>query len=116
MSTDKVTFSSRLRHERERLGMTQSALAEICGVSREVWGRYEQAKTMPGADVLLLFVKAGADPTFLLRISDTGKETFSSHDLSRDIKSSELLMSLANLSEESLEVIIKLIELLQQKT
>lgn len=66
MSIHGETFSSRLREERGRLGYSQAQVSEICGVSREVWGRYETGKTMPGADVLLKFTEEGADILYLM--------------------------------------------------
>lgn len=44
----KVVFMSfnshcvvRLKEERKRLRLTQGDIADICGVSREMWGKYE---------------------------------------------------------------------------
>ncbi len=42
----------RLREERERLGLKQSEIAELAGVSREMWGRYERG-ALPGSEVLI---------------------------------------------------------------
>ncbi len=42
----------RLREERERLGLKQSEIAELAGVSREMWGRYERG-ALPGCEVLI---------------------------------------------------------------
>lgn len=65
-----VSFSSlsaeRMKEERVRLGLKQAEIAEICGVSREIWGRYERGATVPGGDVLFSFARAGADVQFIL--------------------------------------------------
>ncbi|WP_433886086.1 helix-turn-helix domain-containing protein [Pseudomonas vranovensis] len=66
----KVTFSSlsagRMKEERIRLGLKQASAAELCGVSREIWGRYERGAAVPGGEVLFSFAKAGADIQFVL--------------------------------------------------
>ncbi|GFM85392.1 hypothetical protein PSCICO_07910 [Pseudomonas cichorii] len=65
-----VSFSSlsadRLKAERARLGLNQASAASLCGVSREIWGRYERGTTVPGGDVLFSFAQAGADVQFIL--------------------------------------------------
>ena len=57
---------SRLVDERKRLGLTQAAAGEACGVSREMWSRYEKGKASMGSDVLALFAAAGADANYIL--------------------------------------------------
>jgi transcriptional regulator with XRE-family HTH domain len=65
-----VTFSSlscaRLQDERKRLGFSQADAAAQCGVSREVWGRYERGAAVPGGEVLYAFAHLGADIQFIL--------------------------------------------------
>lgn len=38
----------------------------MCGVSREMWGKYERGMASPGADVLQAFARAGADVLYIL--------------------------------------------------
>lgn len=65
-----MTFSSlscaRLQEERKRLGFSQADAASNCGVSREVWGRYERGAAVPGGEVLHAFAHLGADIQFIL--------------------------------------------------
>ncbi|WP_133598678.1 helix-turn-helix domain-containing protein [Tepidicella xavieri] len=61
-----MDFCYRLSEERKRLGLTQAAAAEICGVSREMWGKYERGAASPGCDVVAKFAAAGADVTYIL--------------------------------------------------
>lgn len=65
-----MTFSSlfcaRLKEERKRLGLSQAEAAVECGVSREVWGRYERAAAIPGGEVLSGFAALGADVQYVL--------------------------------------------------
>lgn len=64
-------FGGRLLEERTRLGLSQAEAASICGVSREMWGKYERDKSKMGTEVLSLFVLAGADVLYVL----TGQRT-----------------------------------------
>ena len=41
----------RMKEERTRLGMSQQAIADAIGISREMWAKYE-AGAEPGAHVL----------------------------------------------------------------
>ena len=87
MSTGYETFFYRLKEERLRLGFSQARAGEICDTSREVWGRYEAGKNMPGGDVLLKFTEAGADINYLflgVRGSPQGREDLANYDR-RDI-------------------------------
>lgn len=62
----QASFCVRLKSERKRLRRTQGEIAADCGISREVWCRYERGVTLPGTKLLQAFVKAGANPEFLL--------------------------------------------------
>jgi transcriptional regulator with XRE-family HTH domain len=61
----------RLKNARKELGLNQAQVAEICGVSRETWSRYESGKLSPGMEVLAAMATAGADVNYIL----TGKRT-----------------------------------------
>jgi transcriptional regulator with XRE-family HTH domain len=56
----------RLADERKKLGLTQAEAGSACGVSREMWSRYEKGKASMGSDVLALFAVAGADVAYIL--------------------------------------------------
>lgn len=75
VKVDFMNFNShcvlRLRSERERLGFTQNDVSDICGISREMWGKYERGLAIPGGEVLASFAKAGANIQYIL----TGLET-----------------------------------------
>lgn len=69
MSTSNEIFLSlsvRLLEERERLGFSQAKLADLCQTSREMIGKYEKGKTIPGGEVLYLIGQAGADVGYIL--------------------------------------------------
>lgn len=57
---------ARLAEERQRLKLTQAQAAKLCGVSRDVWGKYERGETAPGSQVLFGFWPAGADVSYIL--------------------------------------------------
>lgn len=59
-------FSPRVAEERKRLGLSQEAAGQTCGVSREMWGKYERGKAVMGTEVLALFAVAGADVLYIL--------------------------------------------------
>src|SRR5487761_2579324 len=58
-------FCARIKSERERLNLSQQSAADVCGVRREVWGKYERGAVEPGAFVIGQFIAHGADPLFL---------------------------------------------------
>lgn len=60
------TFGLRLRQERKRLGLTQSALASIGGVEANAQSQYENGNRSPRAEYLRKIQRAGADMVFLL--------------------------------------------------
>ncbi|MCV9878839.1 helix-turn-helix domain-containing protein [Brenneria izbisi] len=65
MNIDSL-FASRLKSERSRLSLKQGDAADICGVSREMWSKYERGIAVPGGEVLMLFAMAGANVQFVL--------------------------------------------------
>lgn len=100
----KVNFSSlsadRIKQERVRLGLKQASAAELCGVSREIWGRYERGASVPGGEVLFSFAQAGADIQFVLtgtRPADEAppESTSSQIDVSRLERITEMLETAA---------------------
>lgn len=57
----------RLKTVREdELRWTQQEIAEKCGVSREMWGKYERGLSMPGSDVFLWLALEGIDIFWVL--------------------------------------------------
>src|SRR3546814_4686790 len=60
-------FGERIQLERKRLKLdTQAQAASACGVSREMWGRYERGLALMGTEVLCKFAELGADVAFLI--------------------------------------------------
>lgn len=60
-------FCARLKSERERLNLSQQEAAEIAGVRRENWGKYERGLVEPSSYVLGRFFAHGADPLYLYK-------------------------------------------------
>lgn len=82
MEMPKSDRGERLRSERERLSLSQSKLAEICGTSKSSQILYEKGKA-PSADYLEAFGQAGGDLLFVITgqrrpdslVSDRGRLT-----------------------------------------
>lgn len=81
-----MNFFYLLEEERKRLGLSQAEAGRICGVSREMWGKYERDQAAPGADVLEAFAAAGADVNYILsgRLSEEPSQT-DTHRVRQDV-------------------------------
>lgn len=81
MSTDSENlsslFSKRIEEERKRLGLNQYQAADFCGVSREMWSKYERGLSIPNSKVLFAFAAIDADVNYIM----TGKKA---HLISED--------------------------------
>ena len=60
------SIGSRLKDERERLGLNQTELAELCGATRKTQFNYETNVRRPDADYLAALATAGADVLYVL--------------------------------------------------
>lgn len=67
MQLNTHIFGDRLKAERERLNLSQQDAAHICGVRREMWGKYERGQVEPGAFVIEHLTTHGADPLYLFK-------------------------------------------------
>ena len=59
-------FGARLREERERLGMTQAALADVAGIKRIAQGQYENEVRSPTVKYLSAVAGAGIDLHYVM--------------------------------------------------
>lgn len=66
------TFGDRLKEERERLGLSQTALGDVGGVKKLAQINYEKGERMPDAAYLAAIAAAGADVLYIL----TGQRAF----------------------------------------
>src|SRR5690554_949322 len=66
-----VSIGENLRAERERLGLTQEALADAVGVTTKTQGMYERDQRSPNAEYLAALANAGADVLYVI----TGQRT-----------------------------------------
>ncbi|WP_213626936.1 helix-turn-helix transcriptional regulator [Pseudomonas sp. Pc102] len=62
----KDEFADRLRNERQRLGMSQSAFGKAGGVQANAQGKYESGERSPSADYLQAIAAIGVDLQFVL--------------------------------------------------
>jgi transcriptional regulator with XRE-family HTH domain len=58
-------IGQRIANERERLGLTQSELAEKMGLTREMWGRYERGLNPLKESAMERFEELGADSSYI---------------------------------------------------
>ncbi|MCU4378256.1 XRE family transcriptional regulator [Acinetobacter haemolyticus] len=72
-----MTIGARLKEERERLGFTQPAFAELAGTTKKSQIDYEKDSTQPKASYLANIATIGADILYIvtgLRLIEHGKE------------------------------------------
>lgn len=67
-------FSVRLKNERTRLGLTQTEIASKCGISREMWGKYERGVALAGSEVLFSLAAVGVDIGYLFSGEKVNKD------------------------------------------
>lgn len=61
-----LLVAERLREVREQLKWSQQEVADKCGVSRVMWGKYESGASMPGSDVFIWLAMYGVDIYWVL--------------------------------------------------
>lgn len=64
----------RLKEERQKLKLSQTDIADICGISREMWSKYERGLATPGGEVLASLANAGANIQYVLTGNQTSNE------------------------------------------
>ena len=63
---EQFAFANRLRLERRRIGKTQPALAEACGVQRRTQHSYEAGARSPNGNYLMRAAAAGIDVLYVV--------------------------------------------------
>jgi len=81
------SFGDRLKEERERLGLSQTAFAERAGTTRKTQFNYETNARRPDTDYVALAIEMGVDAAYVL----TGNRGFQAPSL--DAAESALLDS-----------------------
>lgn len=69
-----VTTGQRLREERDRLGYTQTAFAELAGTTKKSQIDYEKDLTQPKAGYLATIAEVGADINYIITGRESTKE------------------------------------------
>lgn len=100
-----MTVGERIRAERQRLGLTQAAMASACGVQPNSQILYEKNVRVPRAGYLREAVKLGVDCSYLI----TGKRTPRS-DVSISGDESRLLQSVMTLRPDDREALIRVLQ------
>lgn len=96
-------IGSRLRQERERLGLSQKAFGEIGGVEANAQGKYENGDRAPKADYLSRVAARGVDVLYVL----TGTPTPTLTDNLSQIEE-KVLVSYRTLHKEDQDAIRRL--------
>jgi len=67
----EIGVGERLREERVRLGLSQDALAQLGGITRNTQGSYEKGERNPDSVYLTAVIKAGVDALYVLTARHT---------------------------------------------
>ncbi|WP_370314707.1 helix-turn-helix domain-containing protein [Thalassolituus sp.] len=94
-----MTIGARLKAERERLGLTQPAIAKVAGTTKKSQIDYEKGTTSPKADYLLAVSQAGVDLMYVLtgKRSDVVSQSADRSQPTIRITDKEILRQLTNL-------------------
>lgn len=60
------SIGARLKELRKTLGLNQTEVAEMCGVSQVMWGKYERGDAIPGGEVLAQLALRKIDIVYIL--------------------------------------------------
>lgn len=104
-----TTFGKRLRTERKRIGLTQTAMAAACGVRPNAHIAYEKGVRTPRADYLWEAVKLGVDCSYVI----TGQRA-PEEGVSLSVDESKLLQSMMILRPEDRAAIIRILRSLSE--
>lgn len=63
---EKIEVGARLKEERERLKLSQTAFGQLAGITRNAQGMYESGERMPDGMYYRSIAKAGADVMYIL--------------------------------------------------
>ncbi len=114
-----VSFFERLRDERQRLGLSQTELAEAGGVTKKTQGLYERGDRSPSADYLMAVSTVGMDLPYLLSgnrlVSLCSSNTSSDELISEAVPCHELDVGLSSLGNQQRDLVTQLISALSEK-
>lgn len=104
------TLGGRLKEERERLGLTQAAMAEVGGVSKRSQTGWEQGRAVPDANYLTAAAAAGMDVQYVLtglRTAPALQEHFR--------RAAEVTLQADMTEEQRAELMKKLVDSMQEQ-
>ncbi|MGE7957482.1 helix-turn-helix domain-containing protein [Pseudomonas sp. NPDC089530] len=104
-------IGSRLRQERERLGLSQKKFGEVGGVEANAQGRYESGERVPKADYLSRVAVKGVDVLYIV----TGKRTPTSAE-NLSLNEEKILISYRALYKEDQDAIGHLTHTLAERS
>lgn len=111
----KEDRAKRIREERKRLGYTQQQIADICGVHRVQWGRYERGEQGLDGEPLNKFGNVGARVSYILtgqssNVTSIGQIGVKKNKMSDDEKEMNELFS--ELAPEEKKAVLNMARLL----
>lgn len=101
-----MSFCSRLKEQRESIGMTRAELAEILGVTQAAIGNYENGVSTPKADILFKVfdaLKCDANYLFQDEMNELEVDSFSVSE----IKMIEKYRALDNYGKEMITLVLE---------
>lgn len=99
-----IDFSTRLKEERERIGLSQAKFSEACGVGKTAQYTYERGDREPSFAYMEAAEKLGVDTLYVFTGTRTGKDWAYARAYSRLLYTIEMLLGL---DEELLEQLCK---------
>lgn len=103
-----MSFASRLKEQRLKMGLTQAALAEALGVTKSAIGNYETGLNSPKAEILFkVFDVLQCDANYLFQdeMADIREETASPDEMTNLVKKYRRLDSLSQ------KIVLSIIEM-----
>lgn len=113
MSKSKCILASNLRYLRIQSGYSQTFLAELMNVSRNMYVRYESGDSYTPSDKLAILARCYNIPMRILTSHDLQSKWYSPYSIPTDIKTIELVNKFEQLSAVSKNAIIANMRLLQ---
>ena len=106
-------FGNRLKEQRKKLGLKQSEAAEKCGVSREIWGKWERGENKPTSEKLFSFEKIGIDVNYVMYGEQ--RSDFRQPEITLSAEEQELLTQFRQLNQDGKTAIFSMLSALLPK-
>ncbi|WP_314342831.1 helix-turn-helix transcriptional regulator [Simonsiella muelleri] len=102
-----------MKEQRKKLGLKQSEAAEKCGVSREIWGKWERGENKPTSEKLFSFEKIGIDVNYVMYGEQ--RSDFRQPEITLSAEEQELLTQFRQLNQDGKTAIFSMLSALLPK-